>query len=157
MNSPTILTIKYVASFFLGSLSAALGGCDDLFLLFSTLVAVDFFFGILKSLKEKNFSSSIARWGFANKCMEFAMIAICCRLDLLINGGVLLRNMSLVWFSICEGASILETSCILGLPLPEGLSTVLLQTKKSFSINFLDIIKKSIQESENKKEKDKES
>ena len=136
-----IQSIKYVLSVLMGAAVSAMGGCDDLFLLFVTLVAADFLFGLIKSIKAREFSSSVARWGFVNKLIEFAIIAICFRIDIALNDGALLRNMALVWFCICEGASILENCAYMGLPIPEGIVGVLVQAKKGFSVNFADIAK----------------
>lgn len=123
-----------------------LGGYDELLKVFIMSVIIDFIMGILSSIKKKQFSSTVARWGFVGKLLYFMIIALCVQLDNVMGKDDLIRNVAIVWFLICECASILENAANLGMPLPKGLIDVLVQAKNSFSIRIIDVVKKMVME-----------
>lgn len=114
---------------------------DSLLLLFFVLILADYFTGILIAIKNKTLSSKIALWGFINKLIMIGLIAICFRLDCLLNTNITIRNVSIIWFSIGEGISVLENSCGLGVNIPDGILEILLQYKNKTAINVKNIIK----------------
>lgn len=137
--------LKWVIAFFLSVFIGALGGADNLLKLIIVMVCADEIAGILKGIKQNNFSSSILFWGLINKAFEFCVIAVMYRVDLAL-GVNILRNTFIIWFSICEGASIIENSAVIGISWPDGLLKVLIQVRKGFSINISKIVKKIIEE-----------
>jgi len=122
-----------------GVVVSSAGGYDALLKLYLFLIVVDFFAGMAMAIKQRKFSSSIAMWGFVNKVIALAIVALCVILDEVIDKQNLIRNIAVMWFSICEGASILEHLNVLGIPLPPGLRDILVQAKKGFSINISQI------------------
>ena len=141
-----IMYIKMILSITCGFFIELLGGADRLLTLILHLVIIDFLLGILCSVKRKDFSSTIAKWGFVSKFFYFIIISLCYLIDGVVGNGCFLRNIAIVWFSICEGASILENAVILGVPLPQGIVEILAQAKNGFSIRIIDIVKKMIEE-----------
>lgn len=141
-----IMYIKMILSITCGFFVELLGGADRLLTLILHLVIIDFLLGVLCAVRKKKFSSSIARWGFCSKFFYFVIISLCSLIDSTIGDDCFVRNIAIVWFSICEGASILENCTILGVPLPEGLVNVLAQAKNGFSIRIIDIVKKMLEE-----------
>lgn len=125
---------------------ARLGGADHLITLLLILTGSDMVFGGAKGIKNKNFSSSIFFWGLINKAIIFVVIAIMVQVDLVIGKSGFLRNAFIIWFCICESASILENTATLGLPWPDGLVNILVQVRKGFSINLSKIVQKIIDE-----------
>lgn len=142
----TISISKVVLAATASWLIARLGGADNLIILLLILAGSDMLLGGAKGIKFKKFSSSIFFWGLVNKAVLFIVIAIMVQVDLVIGKPGLLRNTFIIWFSICESASMLENSASLGVPWPDGLINVLVQVKKGFSINISKIVQKIIEE-----------
>lgn len=141
----TIDYIKVIISVCGGFLSAAVGGLDGLLQFYIGLFLCDLCVGSLKAIKNKNFASSVLFWGFINKVIALAVIAILTSLDKVLGLNDTLRNIAIIWFSICEGASLLENLAILGLPIPDGLRNILIQVKKGFNINLTKVVKQIIE------------
>lgn len=116
-----------------GILSVMVGGFDALIYVLFMLIVVDFITGLLKAAKKKRFKQQIALWGFWTKIFEVVAIAICVGLDNVFNTEPWLRNIAVIWYSICEGASVLENMAALKVPLPKGLVKVLVQVKKDLA------------------------
>lgn len=140
----TINIMKIVLSVIVGYIATFLGGFDNLVVLLLILTCCDLLFGSAKGVKNKNFSSSIFFWGLVNKAVIFLVIAIMVKIDLVLGKGGILRNVFIIWFSICEGASIIENSAALGIPWPDGLLNILVQVRKGFSINISKIVQQII-------------
>lgn len=139
----TIDIIKLVIATIGAFISSWLGGFDKLLQFYLVCIVCDLVFGAFKGIKKKEFSSSVLFWGFMNKVIALVAIGILDKLDEVLSID-LLRNTALIWFCICEGASLLENFAILGLPIPDGLRNILTQVKKGFSINFTKIVKQII-------------
>lgn len=139
-----ISVFKVVLSVVGGFLATALGGFDSLTTMLIILAFCDVLFGSAKGIKNKNFSSSILLWGLINKAVIFAVIAIMVKVDAALGKVGFLRNAFIIWFSLCEGASMIENSASLGIPWPDGLLNVLIQVRKGFSINLSKIVKQII-------------
>lgn len=147
-----ITMIKAVLSIVGGMVAQMLGGYDSLLQAVGCAVLLDFALGCLAAMKNKEFSSTVARWGFVSKLIYFAIIAICVMIDSIIGKECFIRNIALVWFLLCEGASLLENSAKLGVPLPKGLVDILVQAKNSFSIRIIDVVKRMVDEYTKNKE-----
>jgi|GEM_PF-1146057 len=136
----TVQTIKRITAVVTGILAGILGGFDSLLQFYTGLMVVDFALGCVKGIKAKNFSSAIALWGFINKIIALSVIVLCVLFDNVLGDGDYLRSISIIWFCVCEGASILENLAVIGIPFPQGLREVLVQAQKGFSINFSQIV-----------------
>lgn len=142
----TIDGIKLAIAVIGGIIASALGGTDKLIYMLLFMVCTDLALGALKGAKNKGFSSSIFFWGLINKAIIFVVVALMVQVDNALGKIGFLRNAFLVWFGICEGASIIENSAALGIPWPDGLLKVLVQVRKGFSINLSKIVQKIIEE-----------
>lgn len=69
------------ATFIISSVLVLLGGHDHLIQLLFYLIVVDFVFGLVKSIKLKKYSSTMARWGIVNKALELIIVAIFDQID----------------------------------------------------------------------------
>jgi toxin secretion/phage lysis holin len=136
--------IKILVAAIGGLIATTLGGSDYLLMLLMYLTGSDLLLGGLKGVKNKNFSSSIFFWGLINKAVIFMIVAMMVKADFVIGKEGFLRNTFIIWFSICESASIIENSASLGLPWPDGLLGILVQVRKGFSINLSKIVKQII-------------
>lgn len=140
----TISITKLVIAAVGGVIATALGGFDKLMILFIWLSFFDVVFGAAKGFKQKNFSSSLLFWGLVNKAIGFAIIALMVLVDQAIGRVGFLRNSFTIWFSICNGASIVENTAVIGVPWPDWMIGALVQVKKGFSINLGKIVQKII-------------
>lgn len=145
MNQNIIQYLKLAVALVTSFLWSALGGHDNLAILLLTLVCSDIVLGTCKGIKNKMFSSSILVWGVFNKAIYFVIIMLMVRVDAAL-GLSILRNTFIVWFCICDGASLIENSATLGVPWPDGILNVLVQVRKGFSINISKIVIKIIEE-----------
>ena len=139
----------------------ALGGYDAILQLLIILIALDMVTGAMQAIKMSKFRLKISIWGVSVKICEIATIAVCNALDVALGTEPWLRNIAIIWYIICEAASVLEHMARLGVPMPEGLINVLAQAKQGFGISITKIAKKILQEYANKvmatpKEKNKE-
>ena len=141
----TISILKIVLAGIGGYIATSLGGFDNLLMLLIALSFSDQAFGAAKGFKKKGFSSSIFFWGIVNKAVIFVIIAIMVKVDLAIGKVGFLRNAFIIWFSLCESASIIENTAALGIPWPDGLLSVLVQVRKGFSINISKIVQQIIE------------
>lgn len=142
----TIDILKFIIAAGGAWIVSRLGGQDHLIVLLMILTGSDMLLGGAKGIKNKKFSSSIFFWGLINKAIIFVVIAIMVQIDLVIGKSGFLRNAFIIWFSICEMASLLENTAVLGVPWPDGLINVLSQVKKGFSINISKIVQRIIEE-----------
>jgi toxin secretion/phage lysis holin len=139
----TITIIKIILAAVGGWFASVVGGFDSLMTLCIWLAFFDVLFGGAKGFKQKNFSSSLLFWGLVNKAVGFAIIALMVLVDRAI-GIDILRNSFTVWLCICNGASIVENTAVLGFPWPDWMQSALVQVKKGFSINLGKIVQKII-------------
>lgn len=140
----TIYYSKVVLALIGGYVATMLGGADNLLYMLLFLTTCDLLLGAAKGAKNKNFASSIFFWGLVNKAVIFMIVAIMVKVDLTLGKFGFLRNAFIIWFSICEGASIIENSASLGIPWPDGLLNILIQVRKGFSINLSKIVQQII-------------
>ena len=146
--SVTTTAISFVG----GVASVAVGGFDAMIYVLFMLIFVDFITGLLKAAKKRRFRLQAAIWGFWTKLFEVVAIAICVGLDNVFSTEPWLRNIAVIWYSVCEGASVLENMAALKVPLPEGLVKVLVQAKKGFGVSVVNIFKETIRKYLNSEE-----
>ena len=154
--------MKMFLSTVIGIVLTALGGYDAILRLLIILIALDMVTGAMQAIKMSKFRLKISIWGVSVKICEIATIAVCNALDVALGTEPWLRNIAIIWYIICEAASVLEHMARLGVPMPEGLINVLAQAKQGFGISITKIAKKILQEYAKKvistasKEKNKE-
>ncbi len=140
----TIYVVKIAVTVIGGFFASALGGFDKLMTLLIWLAVFDVIFGAAKGFKQKNFSSSLLFWGLVNKAVIFAVIALMVLVDKALGKADLLRNIFTIWFCLCNGASIIENTALIGVPWPDWMVGAMIQVKKGFSINLGKIVQKII-------------
>lgn len=129
-----------------GGLSAAVialfGENYKLVILLLCLMAIDTLFGHLRAIKDKNWTSYNARWGFVGKLVEIVLIALMylCEWVFAINWLV---NVVCVYFAICEAASIVENVVKghLNDNVPEDTIEFLTRLKSNFLTKFKEWIR----------------
>lgn len=164
MNKWKLLTVTLAGV--LTVIDEFFGGFDDGIGLLMILIGVDFLLGTISAIVNKKVSSAEIRKGAIRKCVEFILILLCYRMDVVF--GFLdgekplftLRMFSCIYFGIEEGVSILENAGKLGVPLPKFLVKILRQVPDavgtSFTkalVNFLTkVLHIELKEDEKKKE-----
>lgn len=126
-----------------GAIAAALGGWDQSLITLIVFMAVDFAMGITvagvfhRSKKTKNGAlESRAGWkGLCRKCATLVFVLIAHRLDLALDAHYI-RDAVIIGFMANELISIVENAGLMGIPLPEVItSAVEVLTKKAESSN----------------------
>lgn len=140
MNKWKLLTVTLAGV--LTVIDEFFGGFDDGIGLLMILIGVDFLLGMLNAIINKKVSSAEIRKGAVRKCVEFILILLCYRMDVVF--GFLdgekplftLRMFSCIYFGIEEGVSILENAGKLGVPLPKFLVKILRQVPDAVGTSF---------------------
>lgn len=142
--------VKVEISAVLGIVITMLGGFDAMLKLLIIMIMIDMLSGALHAVKKHRFRLQIALWGIWVKICEMLTVAICNGVDQVVGTQPWLRNIAIIWYIICESASVLEHMARLGVPMPKGLLGVLKQAKQGFGISITKIAKKILQEYANK-------
>lgn len=109
-------------------LSACLGGWDRGLQALVYCMIIDYAFGLLGAIKNKNVDSEMMFWGGIRKGAILMVVSIAVMLDGLVgNSEPIFRTMAVYFYVGREGWSITENLGILGVPLPDGLRRVLTQ------------------------------
>lgn len=153
MKNNWLSFIKGVLIVVFATLEEFFGGFDMGIGLLLGLIVIDFVLGFLYAVINKQVSSTEMKKGFIRKCVEFMLILLCYRLDVVF--GLLdpekssifqLRMFACVYFGMEEGISILENSAKLGVPLPKRVLKILKQVPNalgdSFSKTLVDVLSK---------------
>lgn len=111
-----------------GFLAESLGGGDKWLMALIFFVCTDYVTGVIKAVYNKNLSSDIGFKGIIKKVMIFLVIAIGVQLEKLIGGAIPLRDITVCFYLVNEGISLLENIAVF-IPLPEKLKEVLLQLR----------------------------
>lgn len=108
-----------------------LGGWDRALQALVWCMILDYVFGLLGAIKNKNVNSETMFWGGLRKGAILAVITIAVMLDGLVgNNEPIFRTMAVYFYVGREGWSIAENLGILGVPLPGGLKRVLAQLQE---------------------------
>lgn len=140
MNKWKLLTMTLAGVFTV--IDEFFGGFDDGIGLLMILIIIDFILGMINAIISKKVSSSEIRKGAVRKCVEFVLILLCYRMDVVfgfIDGEkplFTLRMFSCIYFGIEEGVSILENAGRLGVPLPKPLVKILKQVPNAVGTSF---------------------
>ncbi len=107
-----------------------LGGLDGLIYALVAFVTIDYITGVLRAIAEKELSSEIGARGVIKKVLIFTMVGIGHIIDShILSGGSAIRTAVIFFYLSNEGVSILENASAIGLPIPDGLATVLKQLR----------------------------
>ncbi len=105
------------------------GGFDIALNTLLLFMLLDYILGVACGVFKKELSSKIAFRGILKKVAMLMVIAVGVSLDLIINAEGFLRGLVLFFYIGLEGISILENSATIGVPIPNKLTSVLLQLK----------------------------
>ncbi len=106
------------------------GGFDLALNTLLLFMLLDYILGVACGVFKKELSSKIAFKGILKKMAMLMVIAVGVSLDLIINADGFLRGLVLFFYIGLEGISILENSATIGVPIPDKLTSVLLQLKE---------------------------
>lgn len=113
----------------LGVLAYLLGGFDSILIALLILMCLDYFTGILKAIYKKELSSKIGFQGIIKKLLIITIVSVSvlCERDF---GIPTVREITIMFFCVNEGISILENAVEMGVKIPEKLKEALLQIRK---------------------------
>lgn len=111
--------------------SACLGGWDRGLRALVWCMALDYAFGLLGAIKNKNVNSEIMFWGGIRKAIILSVVSLAVNLDGLVgNNEPIFRTLAVYFYVGREGWSIAENLGILGVPLPGFLIKILTQLQE---------------------------
>ncbi len=107
-------------------------GAWDIPIIFLVIVMIlDYITGVLKAKINKELSSEIGLKGIARKFLILAIVMIAVLMDRLLNTGTwVFRSLACYFYIANEALSILENAAVLGLKIPDGLKSALLQLQE---------------------------
>lgn len=141
--SVKIETFKVIAGSVISGIIALLGSNYKLVILLLAIMGIDTILGHLRAIHNREWTSYNARWGFVGKLVEITLVMLMyiCEWCFGINWLV---NLVVVYFLICEGASIIEN--IVQGHLNENVPDTLLEILENAKTNGITAIVKKIQD-----------
>lgn len=127
MNVKEFLFSGFIAS--LGTvLCSCLGGWDAALKLLAVLMVLDYATGVLGAIKNEKVNSEVMFWGGIRKGLILAVVVLAVLLDKMVgNQEPLLRTLAIYFYVAREGISVTENLGLLGVPLPDSITRVLVQ------------------------------
>lgn len=122
-------SISSISAVIVGALTYLLGGWDILIIALLILMVLDYISGILKGLYTKKLSSQIGFKGILKKIFILIIVSLSVICEKL--GVPAIREITIVFFAVNEGLSILENATEMGLPIPEAIKDTLLQIRET--------------------------
>lgn len=111
--------------------SYCLGGWDTALQTLVWCMILDYAFGLLGAIKNKNVNSETMFWGGIRKGIILLVVSLAVMLDSLVgNHEPIFRTMAVYFYVGREGWSIAENLGVLGVPLPGFLAKVLTQLQE---------------------------
>lgn len=112
-------------------LSLLFGLSDGLIFVLIGAVAIDYITGVCVAIYNRKLSSAMGFHGIAKKVGIFCLVSLSHIIDqFLMPGGATFQSTTAVFYISNECISIFENISRLGLPLPEGLKSVLQYLEK---------------------------
>ena len=121
--------IKMVVGAICGAVTFIWGGIDSLFVVFLSMMKIDYVTGILAAVKAKTLSSEVGFNGLLKKIGMLLIVAVGHFVGD-VTGMPEVRSIVIGFYIANEGISILENAGRLGVPLPDKLLSVLKQLEK---------------------------
>lgn len=121
-------TISNISATIGGVIVYLLGGWDILIITLITLMCLDYVTGILKGLYIQKLSSQA---GFKGIIKKISILIIVCLAVMCEKIGIpAVREITIMFFAVNEGLSILENAGEMDLPIPETMKNALLQLRE---------------------------
>ena len=121
--------INLIGGAFLTGATYFFGGWDTAIQTLIVVMALDYFTGICKAIKQKKLNSKAGLLGFLKKFGYLVIVALGVVIDRLAGNTGVVRTMVIYFFIANDGLSILENWGAIGLPLPKKLFELLEQLK----------------------------
>lgn len=122
-------TISNITGVIGGVIVYMLGGWDTLIIVLLGLMCLDYVTGMLKGLYNQKLSSKAGRQGIIKKISTLIIVSLAVLCEKI--GIPAMREMTIMFFAVNEGLSILENTAQMGLPLPDNLKNALVQIRES--------------------------
>ena len=105
------------------TLAYLIGGVDAALEVLLVVVCLDMITGIIKAIKNGNYSSRCLREGIVHKVGYVIVIIICYQLDvLLLHGQLITRTAAIIFYIAVEISSIVENLGQMGVPIPSVIA-----------------------------------
>lgn len=127
----TFTALKGIAAAIGGFAVFWLGGIDELLIALIGAVVLDYITGLLAAWHTRMLSSEIGFRGIAKKVMLLSVVALAFIIERVTGDSLPLREITIMFFVVNEGLSVLENAARIGLPLPKKLLEVLRQLEKT--------------------------
>lgn len=103
------------------------GGWDVFIIALLLLMVIDYFTGILKAIYKKELSSKTGWHGIIKKVLTLGVVCVAVICEKI--GIPAIREMTIIFFAVNEGLSILENASETGLNIPPKIKEILLQLR----------------------------
>ncbi len=108
-----------------------IGGVDGLLTALIIFMTLDYITGVMCAIVDKKLSSAVGFKGIFKKVLILILVGVANVLDVEVVGtGSAMRSAVICYYLSNEGVSLLENAAHIGLPVPDGLKTVLAQLHK---------------------------
>ena len=131
--SYVIENIRQVITLFGGFALYLFGNISDAMYLLATLIVLDFSTGLLKAAYQKRLNSTIGYNGILKKVGLLFCIVMANMIDLYLDSGTLIRDITINMFIVIEILSNLENLCCIDNLLPKFIRNILkeyIETKR---------------------------
>lgn len=102
---------------------------SELLIALLIFVITDYITGVICAIADHTLSSAIGFKGIAKKILLFSIVAVTHILDMRLGLKDALMTATIFFYLANEGLSIVENAIRLGLPMPNKISSVLVQLK----------------------------
>lgn len=106
-----------------------LGGWDTFAVVLLLMMGLDYFTGILKAIYKKELSSKIGVNGIIKKILTIVLVCVSVLCEKI--GIPAVREITITFFIVNEGLSILENVSETGLKIPDVIKDTLLQIRET--------------------------
>lgn len=117
----SINTIKFLSSVITGLVVSWFGGLDGSFILLLILMGTDVVTGLMKAFYQKELNPDKMFYGSMKKITIFIVVMIATQIVRFIGSEIPLREITIMYYIIQEGMSVLENISIFN-SVPEELS-----------------------------------
>jgi len=121
--------LKTLLAAAIGAIVYWLGGLDQLLVTLLAVIVLDYCTGLLSGAHNRELSSKTGFAGIAKKVVLLGVVALSFIIQQVIGGAVPLREVTITFFVVNEGLSILENAAEMGLPIPQRLKELLQQLR----------------------------
>ena len=112
-----------------GTLSFLLGGLDDLLVVLTVLVCLDYVSGVIKGIYRHELSSAVGFYGILKKLMLFLVVSAAFMVQRIITAELPIRDITVLFYISSEGISLVEYAGEF-IPIPDKLKAVLKEFTK---------------------------